>query len=82
MKRKPLESTEEALERVSDFLTNLCIATGIIVVCHSHLERQAKVLEDQYPEINIEKEFGAVFEKLDEIGNKLTKYAEKVMEIE
>lgn len=81
MKREHQETTEECKARADDFLSKLRMTTAIIVICQTHLEIQAKILEDEYPEVNTEIELKVVFDQLNSIGNKLTKYAEEVMEV-
>lgn len=78
--RKPLETTEEYLIRADDFLGKLRMTVAVIIACQVHLEKCAKTFEDEYPEVDTEKEWQAVFDNLEAIGNKTTKYAEKVIE--
>lgn len=81
MKRQPQETTEECQARAEDFLGKLRMTTATIVACHVQLEKCAKILEDEYPEVDTEIEWKVVFDQLDSIGNKLTRYAEEVMEV-
>jgi hypothetical protein len=81
VKRQEQETTEEYLTRADDFLGKLRMALATIVACQVHLEKCAKIIGDEYPEIDTEKEWAEVFENLCAIGNKTTRYAEEVMEV-
>lgn len=74
MHRKPLESEAEFKERVSGYLTNIRMATVMLVVCTVKLEQTMKVLEEEY---NLDfPEWKAVFSYLDVIGEKTTEFIE------
>jgi hypothetical protein len=76
--RKPLESEEEYMNRKIDYLKNL--RTTKILISHYtiKLERHAKLLEDEY---NLSyPEWSNVLGGLEDIGDKLTKFIEEVIE--
>ena len=81
MKREQQETTEECKARADDYLGKLRMATALTVACQVQLEKVAKTIEDEYPEVNTEIEWKVVFDQLDSISNKLTRYAEEVMEV-
>jgi hypothetical protein len=82
MKRLPMETEEERQVRVEEHLGKLRMLVATIVVCHTHLEKQEKLLAEYYPELaqKTDATWGDVFDGLTTIGHKLTKYAEQAME--
>lgn len=83
MKRQMQETVEECEVRAEESLHGLRLAVGVIIACHTHLEKMKERIETNYPDLadKLEEAWGDVFDGLDEIGERCTKYATEVMEI-